>query len=97
MHGHTNINFPEILLEAHLLGHLRFGVRMYRKEVVFGGVEWICVAEAMIVWGWGGQVGCRTQGNEPSGSISGRFVDSSPNFVLSRRTLSPAVCECGKC
>ena len=34
------------------MGHLIFGVRIYRKEVVFEGVEWICVAQDMIV-GWG--------------------------------------------
>ena len=58
------------------MGHLRFGVRIYRKEVVFEGVEWICVAQDIIFGGWSGGVGCRTHGNEPSGCISGRFVDS---------------------
>ena len=58
------------------MGHLRFGVRMYRKEVVFEGVEWICVAHDVIFGGWGGGLGCRTYGNETLGCISGTFVGS---------------------
>ena len=58
------------------MGHLRFDVRMYRQEVVFESVEWICVAQDMIFGVWGGGVGCRTHGKELSGYISGRFVDS---------------------